>query len=289
VTEHPAFRSRPARGTSPGWTSAGRNAFQNLRQWVLVSVLISCLGGIAQAQIPAPAPAQCTNTDKLGTTQLRVTQQYGRALVEVTRPNAGGRKVEIEYGDESYIGQFDRDGRARMGFALTAAKNDIAIRVVEMPTITCKIDVPEFAKIYRVILRWRDPVQIDLSILEPGGRIGDQGHVTPARPNVNLSQGIGQMDVVSGAPAEGATAETSYVVRDDTTIPPDSVFGFRAEYVTRGMKPVAPYCDDNALATPAMDLIVIEKGKASTHRMGTNRARCGDAIPENRRLMVLRP
>lgn len=252
--------------------------------WILAAAFCAFASSGAMAQ----TAAQCTNTDKLGDTQLRVTQQYGRALVELTRPNSAGRKVEIEYGDESYVGRFERDGRARLGFALTEAKNEISIRLSETPPITCKIDVPEFAKIYRVILRWRDPVQLDLHVVEPGRRMGEFGHISPSRPNTNFAQGLGQMDVVSGVPTDGATAESSYVIPDAATIPPDSIFALRAEYVTRGMKPVAPYCDDHPLASPQIDLIIIEKGKVTSRRMGTNRAPCGETLPESRRFMTIR-
>lgn len=251
-------------------------------RWALAAMVFTSSAAMAQTT------AQCTNTDKLGDTQLRVTQQYGRALVELTRPNSAGRKVEIEYGDESYVSRFERDGRARLGFALTEAKNEINIRMSETPPIICKIDVPDFAKLYRVILRWRDPIQLDLHVVEPGRRMGEFGHVSPGRPNTNFTQGIGQMDVVSGMPMDGATAESSYVVPDASVIPADSIFGFRAEYVTRGMKPQAPYCDDHPLAVPQVELIIIEKGKVATRKIGTNRAPCGETLPESRRFMVIR-
>ncbi len=251
----------------------------------LAALLVAFAVGGARAQ----TQAQCTNMDKLGDTQLRVSQQYGRALVELSRPNSAGRKVEIEYGDESYIGRFERDGRARLGFALTGAKNEIAIRLSETPAITCKLDVPEFGKIFRVILRWRDPVQLDLHVIEPGRRMGEFGHVSPGRPNANFAQGMGQMDVVSGVPMDGATAESSYVVPDASAIPADGVFSYRAEYVTRGMKPAPPYCDDQPLAVPQLELIIIDKGKVTVSKIGTNRAPCGETLPESRRYMVIRP
>lgn len=254
------------------------------------ALCVAATSAMAQTTAPSePTPAPCTNLDKLGATQLRVTQQYGRALVEVSRPNSAGRKIEVEYGDEAYIGRFDRDGRARMGFALTAPKNEIAVRMTESPVVTCQVDVPNFAKFFRVILRWRDPVQLDLHVVEPGRRLGDFGHISPARPNTNLAQGLGQMDVISGTPADGATAEVSYVVPDATAIPSDAVFGYRVDYVTRGLKPEAPYCDEHPLTSPLMELMIIDKGKISLRKLGTNHARCGETIPENRRLMVIRP
>ena len=255
---------------------------------VTIPVYVGLISLIALGAAQAQVPAQCSNTDKLGATQLRVTQQSARALVEITRPNSAGRKVEIEYGEESYVGKFDKDGRARMGFALTEPKAEFAIRIAETPVVNCKVDVPDFAKIFRVTLRWRDPVQLDFHVIEPGRRMNDFGHVSPARPNTNFAQGIGQMDVISGAPTDGATAEASYAVPDGGTIPADSVFGYRVDYVTRGMKPEAPYCDEHPLAAPLMELIILDKGKVTNRKLGTNHARCNEAIPEARRFMVLR-
>ena len=97
------------------------------------------------------------------------------------------------------------------------------------------------------------------------------------------------MDVISGVPMDGATAESAYVVPDASVITPDSIFSFRAEFVTRGMKPALPYCDDGALAVPQVELIVIDKGKVTSRRLGTNRAPCGEPLAENRRYMVIRP
>lgn len=251
----------------------------------LVMLFAAAFGCAAQAQ----NPGRCANADKLGKTQLRVDQQYGRAIVDVVRPNGAGGKIEIDYGDESYIGQFDRMGRARIGFALTAPRNQIEVRMAETAPVTCAIDVPEFKKIFRIVMRWRDPVLLDLHVVEPGGRLNDTGDISPARPNSNLSEGIGQMDIISGAPVDGATSETSYVVRDAQAVPADGVFDFWLDFVTRGLKPVLPYCDDGALASPQIDLILIDRGTVTESKVGTNRLRCGEEIPEKRRLMVLRP
>ncbi len=271
------------RGRNSERTGRDRPFFSACNIFVLAAASLF-VAGAATAQ----TTATCANADKLVGTQLRVSQQYGPALVELSRPNSVGRKVEIEYGDESYIGKFERDGRIRIGFALTEPKNEVSIRIAETGVVTCKIEVPEFAKIYRVILRWRDPVQLDLHVVEPGRRMGEAGDISAARPNTNFAQGIGQMDVISGSPADGATAETSYVIPDATSIPPDSTFAFRVENVTRGMKPEAPYCDDHPLAAPVMELTIIEKGKTITRKVGTNRARCGEPITEARRYMVVR-
>ncbi len=239
---------------------------------------MSAICGSAAAQ----TSAKCTNIDQLGATQLKVTQQFARATVEIAQPGGAGRRVEIDYGDEAFFGTIGKDGKAQISFGLTAATNAFDIQLSEMPAVRCKIDVPEFTKVFRVILRWHDPIQLDLHVIEPEGLLGGPGDIGPNQP-----RGFGQMDMIGRPPTEGGTAETSYVVPDGSTLAPDRVFEFRVEYVTRGMKPALPYCDDGAMASAQMELIIIDRGVATSTNVGTNRLRCGVAVPENRRFMVL--
>ena len=284
--------------------------------WILAGVLIWCGGGSAlalqngtspaailasgpglpmtgaTAQAPrggVPAVGQCAGLDHLSAdTQVHVTQLDSRALLEITYPNASGRKLELEYGDEVYVQKFGADGRLRVSFVLTAPTNEFVLTMSEVAPITCRIDVPNFSKLYRVVLRWHDPVQLDLNVIEPGGRMGEIGHVSGGRPNSTLTQGIGLMDLVSAVPAAGATSEISYVVADAAAVPADSVFGFKVDYVTRGAQPDAPYCDNNPLATPQFDFITIRNGTVNSRKMSVSRAHCRETIPEARRLMPIR-
>ena len=250
-----------------------------------LAAALTFASGAAMAQ----TQAQCDQQTNLGVNaQLRVSQTMGRALVEIAKPNSGGRKVDIEYGDELYTFRMGPDGKLRAGFALTAATNQFTISMTETAPITCDLAVPDFAKLYRVVLRWRDPVQLDLNVLEPGGRMGEPGHVNASRPNTNLSQGIGQMDLIGGAPADGATAEVSYVVPNVALIPANTQFTYKIDYVTRGLQPEAPYCDEHALASPQVEFITIENGKVSTRKLGMGRARCREKIADARRYMPVR-
>jgi hypothetical protein len=251
-----------------------------------LTAALTLAGGTAAV---AQTSATCDNSANAGSNaQVRVTQQLGRAQVDISKPNSAGRKVEIEYGDELYSLKFGPDGRVRTSFALVAAENNFAISMSEAAPINCSLAVPEFAKLYRVVLRWHEPVQLDLNVIEPGGRLGETGHVNASRPNGNLAQGIGLMDIVGAVPAEGATAEVSYVVPNPTAIPANSVFGFRLDYVTRGGRPEAPYCDDHPLAAPQVEFITIDAGTVTTRKMSVNRARCREKITDARRLMPIR-
>ena len=116
-----------------------------VRSWVVLGLTSLCVTTAAFA--PGEAVAQCSGTDKVTATQFRVSQQSGRALVVLSRPHSVGRKVEIDYGDELYVGEFDQDGRARMGFVLTEPRAEFAIRIAGSPAVTCAVEVPDFNKI----------------------------------------------------------------------------------------------------------------------------------------------
>ncbi len=258
---------------------------QSMAKWLMAAAISLASGGIAAAQ----TPGQCDHADALGpNTQLKVSQQSGRALIDIARPNSAGRRVEIGYGDELYSLKFGADNRVRIGFALTAANNDFDINISEAPPVSCSVAVPDFAKLFRVILRWHDPVQLDLNVIEPGGRMGEAGHVNGTKPNNALSQGIGQMDVLGVTSADGATSEMSYVVANASVIPPEGVFAYKVEYVTRGAQPDAPFCENHPLAAPQFDFITIRKGEVATRKMSVNRAHCKEKIADSRRLLPIR-
>jgi len=243
---------------------------------------------IALAASITPAMAQCTAPTGATGTVVRVEQRLGRATVEVTRPNSAGRKAEVEYNDEVFTTRFDPQGKARISFVLTAPDNEIAVRLTESATITCKIDVPDFQKLYRITLQWRDPVKLDLDVVEPGRRQGGFGHLNRARTNGDLSQGLGQIDVVTDAADDGTTAQVSYVVADAASIPPGSVMGLRLDYLSRGATPQPPYCGDHPKATIPFEVITLDRGQVKRGTFGIGRARCGETLADNARLMRIR-
>jgi len=256
----------------------------------LAIAVLSGVTGLGSAAYAAPTEQAgvCDKPESLGgDAKLRVTELMGRALIELVKPHAGGRTLQIEYGDELYVQKFGANGAIRLGFALTAANNEFTLTMSEMPPVKCTLQVPEFGRIYRAILRWHDPVQLDLNVLEPGGRMGESGNVSGGNPNTDLELGIGRMDVIGGVPAEDATGEMSYVA-DASAAPPDGVFGFKVDFVTRGSEAKPPYCGDGALAAPRIDFITIANGKVTVTKQTLARARCGDKIPDRLRLMMIR-
>lgn len=253
----------------------------------LAAMMAACPFGSARAA-GVETTGRCDKPLNFGIgTEAHITQARGRAMIEIVYPAAAGRKIDVEYGDELYSRKFGDDGVIRLAFALTAAENTFTVSLSEMAPVTCSLSVPDFDKYYRVILRWHDPIKLDLHVVEPNGRLNETGHVTSKRPNNDHTQGIGEIDIVGVPPTGDEVGETSYVV-DAKSVPTDGVFSFKVDFVSRGSDAVPPYCGDNALATPRIDFIKIQAGTVSVSRMSLNRARCQEKIPDNRRLIPLR-
>jgi len=259
----------------------------NAAPFILALLMTLCSLPFGGNQALAAAGECKMPADTRGTT-LVLDQQDGRAELTVTRLNSAGRKFKIEYNDELFVGKFEADGRAVVNFSLTAPANDLSIRLAELPLITCKIAVPEFARIFRVVMRWRDPVKMDLDVVEPGRQAGGFGDINRNRPNTDLKQGLGQIDLIADPAEEGATGEISYVVANGATILAAGMPTFRAEYVSRGNPPQPPFCGDSARAAVPFELYVISRGEVKRSNYSTARARCGEPLSDTARLMRLR-
>jgi len=220
-------------------------------------------------------------------TAISISQTAGRATVALSRTTAPRNpvvKVEIE--DETYITRYNDKGQASISFALD---NTVTVRAADINRVTCRVQFPEVAQLYRVIMRWHDRVRLDLHVVEPLGKLGGNGHISAANPNTQLKTGLGRIDVVTDATDEGATGEQSYVVEDVSKIPPGGIFSYRLDYVTRGLRPAAPYCGENALANVAVTLTILDRGKKpETKRYSTGSIPCGQTIEADAKLQRLR-
>lgn len=253
----------------------------------VIALTLAALGSMFAA--PAVAgPGECNlPADSRGAT-IVLNEQNARAELTVTRPNSAGRKFKVEYSDEMFIGKFDAQGRAVVNFSLIAANNEISVRLAETPVITCKVEVQDFAKIFRVVMRWRDPVQLDLDVVEPGRQAGGFGNINRTRTNSDQRQGTGVMDVISDPTDDGATGELSYVVANGTALLNTGVPTLRLDYVSRGSRPEPPYCGEHARASIPFELYVISHGEVKRSNFSTARARCGEVMTDAARLMRLR-
>ena len=271
------------------------NRFRRTKSaWCEAAVRVAAWPALALGLFLAgPAMAEVTGTCAKSddpATRVSVTQDHGRASVVVaSTPSRRNQAVRVEYDDETYVAHFDANGQASVNFALVGSENKVIIRGGEFGWVRCEVAFPDIAKIYRAILRWHDPVRLDLHVIEPGRRIGGYGDIHPEARNAQLDRGIGQLDVVTEPTEAGATGEQSYVV-DEASRPKEAgLFTFRFDFVSRGSRPLPQYCGKGPLANIALSLIVLDHGQARAPKnYDTGSVACGQTIPDELRLQRLR-
>ncbi len=252
-----------------------------------LSALAACL--LAATPASADVAGVCAKSEDPGT-RVSLTQDHGRGTVTIaSTPSRKNQVVRVEYDDETYATRFDANGQASLNFALVGVENKVIVRGGEFGAIRCQVSFPEIATVYRAILRWHDPVRLDLHVIEPGRRVGGYGDVHPDARNTALDRGIGQMDVVTDPEGAGATGEQSYVV-DETARPKEGgLFTFRFDYVSRGARPVAPFCGTGPQANISLTLLILDHGQLLPARnYDTGSIPCGQSIPDELRLQRLR-
>ena len=188
-------------------------------------------------QIACNALAQSTGA--CGTSNARATEKVGRATIAVnTCADNAGKAINVYVGDETYSAQVNDRGEAELSFVLPARDTKVSVEVPDERAKNLTISAPEFGDIYRVVLRWHAKVQLKLHVIEPGHRQNEYGHVSADRRNLDLSQGVGMVDLASGPPEEGYTAEQSYVL---TNGPRDATQGvFKSGSSSRRAAPAPP-------------------------------------------------
>lgn len=233
----------------------------------------------------APTFAQtngsCDNTAG-STTKISISETKGRA--EIVVQGAPGRRDEIihvDYDNESYAARFDNNGVARLHFALVDEVNTVTLLGGEFEGVKCHINFSHMADVYRVVLRWHEPVRVDLHVVEPTRQMEPNayGHIYAGQQNLQLDHGLGSLDIVTDAIEAQDTGEQSYVI-DESVRPKDGVFTFRRDYVTRGAVPSGEYCGAGSLANIELTLIVIDHGKKQEpKKYFTGSLPCGRPTP----------
>ena len=259
--------------------------------------LPGCLGAVALFLLTlllaaGPAAAQtggtCSALDD-GHTKVTAVQARGRGTITVaTDAGRAGQLVWVDYDGESFAARIAANGQAALSMALVSDSIQISVRGPEFSTVHCDLPAPDRAQYFRVVLRWRAPVRMNLHVVEPFRRMWEYGHIRPAEPGAPPPAGIGQIDIITDAIAEDATGEQSYVI-EDAARPKDGVFTFRAEYASRGDKPAGDFCETGKFADIEYDLTVLEPGKpAKIRKFRTGAMPCGRESPPNVRFFSMK-
>jgi hypothetical protein len=255
-----------------------------LRAACLVSGL-----SLAGPALAADVTGTCGKIDPAGT-RIAVLQSRGHAVVTIAgQPSRHNALARVDYDDETYTGRFDDKGQAVIEFALVGTENKMTVRGPDFAPVHCDVAFPDIDHFYRVILRWHDPVRLDLHVVEPGRRLGGFGDIHAGARNPKKDKGLGEMDVVTDPGDPGMTGEQSYVLDEQTRPTDDAGYTFRVDYVSRAAHPDPRFCGSGPEASIPLSLIVLDKGRELGPReYEIAGIPCGQVVQDDQRAQRLR-
>jgi len=270
-----ASRGRVSRGHDPRLARCSAMKFAG----GCAAALLALLMGTGTARARTDGSCESSLAPRVVVTG---SEDRGGATIRITSPESRpGMIAHVEYDGETYAARFDEMGVAKVGAAIFSSSNEFTISVKGIGSLKCTVPFPEIQDVYRVVLRWHDPVKFDLHVIEPFAMESTDGHIYPGRPNLGFDHGLGRMDIITDAGEEDATAEQSYVI-DEARRPPKGIFTFRADYASRGALPEGEFCGEGKFANVEFVLITLDHGKRlPAKKYATGTMACGQILPHD--------
>jgi hypothetical protein len=237
---------------------------------LLGAFMLRAAGAVGNA---APGlPAAC------GAPDVKPWNDHGLERMTVTSPCRRGDLVRAEY--DSALQQtafFSDDGVAHLAVALTGAPGPITLRYQDETTSAVEIEAGSPATALRVTLQWELPVDLNLHVVEPGGRVNEKGDAAVGHAPEQFGF-AGRIDLQDDGKGSGPFQE-SYVFPDRLQRPTD-VFTIYVEDASRGREPAEPHCGKGRLAIIRFSLVIADRGKVSKRPFTLTPADCGQPLDD---------
>lgn len=222
-----------------------------------------------------PGPRGCAD-------QVSVSEARGVVDFDISSPCRGGAVVPVTAGRLSLQATLDKNGKARLRIPLFQESTEIAWTSVDGAIKTETVRFNGIRDAFRIALVWRQPVDLQLHVVEPGGNVnGETGHVWRKRPNDDLKSGIGSLQI----DAEGNPGAERIEVYDVAPArnPRSGLFKVHVDFAARGDIAAAPYCGTSETAAPGFEIWVLRYGRLEQpRRFGFRAEECGSP-PRGRR------
>lgn len=222
-----------------------------------------------------PGPRGCAD-------QVSVSEARGVVDFDISSPCRGGATLPVTAGKLSLQATLDKNGKARLRIPLFQESTEIAWTGVDGATKTETVRFNGFRDAFRIALVWRQPVDLQLHVVEPGGNVsGETGHVWRKRPNDDLKSGVGSLQV----DAEGSPGAERIEVYDVAPArnPRGGLFKVHVDFAARGDIAAPPYCGTSETAAPGFEIWVLRYGRLEPpRRFGFRAEECGSP-PRGRR------
>lgn len=207
--------------------------------------------------------------------QVALTESRGIADLQIVNPCRKGAALSVKAGQLSLGGNFDQQGKAQLRIPLFQEATDIAWTAGDGTTKTETVRFAGFRDAFRIGLVWRQPVDLQLHVVEPGGSVNwPNGHVWRKQPNSDFKLGIGTLPIDADG-ASGADRVEVYDVSPQRN-PRNGLFKVYVDFAARGEIAAPPYCGTGEMAAPSFEIWVLHYGRLeSARRFGFRAEDCG--------------
>jgi hypothetical protein len=225
-----------------------------------------------------------TSTAALAACAAKVTAEDrdGLAYVKVDAPCRSGERIRATLDTTDYLGQFDSKGSALVVVPVHTPQSAIAVAFEDGTSETVQANFAHHKDVLRVTLEWDAPIDLDLHVLEPGGRLEGPGHLSSRQKAGDLT--LGRLELTSDGRATGPFIE-SYVFPRRIDLPRDT-FGAFVEYASRGRVPSGDACGQGQYARIQFTVTIVDHGTVRRQEYEIPPATCGVALQP--RAMLIR-
>ncbi len=227
------------------------------------------LGGAAGLAQDAPAACEAAVT---------ALNDHGLERITVTSPCRRNERISARYGVLRQDAVFSDEGVARIFVALTSERGPIILHYKDNKEYSVTVDTASLSAVYRITLQWEAPVDLNLHVVEPGGRIASGGDATVGHSPEQFSL-RGRLDLDDDGMGLSPFQE-SYVFPNRLERPSD-IFTVYVENATRGRIPSGPHCGNGEYAQIDFTLIIADRSAVPRkHQFKLPSLPCGQVLDD---------
>jgi hypothetical protein len=210
----------------------------------------------------------------------RISESSGIVTVQAQDVTRANQPATVVVEDRTYSGVFTGTGTFKCQFAAPPGGALVQLRLAGGIAFQSRVTGDSLMNILLYVLRWRQPVDFGLSILEPNDRFP----IDRDRPT-----GHGGYLVIGQADCASGWHEEVFIVPQRSAAPTDK-YRLRVDYISRGTIPALPYCGNGSMAQPEFEVLEIDRGARAKRTTGSPfAAACDTPLMPSQRLQDVHP
>ena len=255
----------------------------------------------ANAPAPKPLPrtaaplAPSATTAPCGSAGHSTSPLPGGLLnIAIDSPCRKGQKVWIGYGSFVFVRGLDAAGRLAFPLDLfLGADQPVRVTFADGTAQAIAVVGDDLAKVSKVAITWKSPVDLNLHALENASLLGGEGDIWSGMPSnaaaaakrsAASGRGAGFLSTSDDGSLEGDKIEVyTFLHHPDQT---SGTVAMALDYASRGSTPGGEACASGPLAEVAFETATLEHGGRLVREAGLiQAAKCGSPLPETVRYL----